>query len=197
MTMASFAEFSSRAASLPTWPMEIFTDLDCDADITRLENERLDILDAQEAAKEAGTARARKAGQGVNPRLAEIEAELKPLYERRAQSVAILKLREMPFGDWGRFVEQHPATKESAIDQVVGWGIVSVVAVSESLGDFIVGWDEEVIPSGAWTDDHTAKIPSGQIQTLIREIVHHQQKLWEIPPKSQSGSGATEDSATA
>lgn len=194
--MASFAEFSSRAASLPTWPMEIFTDLECDADITSLENERMDILEAQDAAKEAGTARARKAGQGKNPRLAEIETALKPLYERRAQSVAILKLREMPFGDWGRFVEEHPAS-ESAIDKVVGWGIVSVVAVSEALGEFIVGWDEEVIPSGAWTADHTAKIPSGQIQTLIREIVHHQQKLWEIPPKSQSGSGPTEDSATA
>lgn len=194
--MASFAEFSSRAASLPTWPMEIFTDLECDADITNLEDERADILEAQEAAKEAGTTRARKAGQGVNPRLAEIEAELKPLYERRAQSVAVLRLREMPFGDWGRFVEEHPAS-ESAIDKVVGWGIVSVVAISEALGEFIVGWDEERIPDGAWTADHTAKIPSGQVQTLIREIVHHQQKLWEIPPKSQSGSGPTKDSATA
>lgn len=195
--MASFAEFSSRAASLPTWPMEIFTDLDADADITRLETEREDILDAEEAAKEAGTTRARKAGQGANPRLKQIETELKPLYERRAQSVAVLKLREMPFGDWGRFVEAHPAVKESAIDQVVGWGIVSVVAISEALGEFIVGWDDEQIPAGAWTADHTAKIPSGQIQTLIREIVHHQQKLWEIPPKSLSGSGPTQDSATA
>lgn len=195
--MASFAEFTSRAAALPTWNVEIFTDLDSDADISRLEDERTDIQLADEQAKEAGTTRVRKAGRGVNPRLAEIEAELKPLYERRAASVAVLKLREMPFGDWGRFVEDHPAAEKSTIDAVVGWGIVSATAVTEALGEFIVAWDGEPVPAGAWTADHTAKIPSGQVQTLVQSIVHHQQKVWEVPPKLPSGSGSTKDSATA
>lgn len=198
--MASFAEFTVAPASMQTWSEKVPTDLSKTAALELLREEREALDEAEEAAKQAGTARARKAGSGVSPRRRELDAEIEKLEKALEVSEATLTLRVLDPGEWLQFVEEHPAADEDqpghTADVTVCRGWVSARALLDNIGRFIVGWNDETLAEGAWTAGHTKKIPPSNAQKLLQSIVdHHQRPV--ILPKSSSASSATGSSATS
>ena len=198
--MASFAEFTSAPASLQTWSEKIPTDLSRTAALELLREERETLDEAEAAEKQAGTARARKAGSGISPRRRELDTEIDKLEKALEGSEATLTLRVLDPGEWLQFIEEHPAAEEGepghASDAAVCRGWVSTKALLANVGRFIVGWNDEEIPEGAWTAEHSKKIPPANTQKLLQSIVdHHQRPV--ILPTSSSVSSTTKSSATS
>lgn len=198
--MASFAEFTTAPASLQTWSEKVPTDLSRTAALEQLREEREALDEAEAAEKQAGTARARKAGSGVSPRRRELDTEIEKLEKALEDSEATLTLRVLDPGEWLQFVEEHPAADEGepgyTADITVCRGWVSTKALLADIGRFIVGWNDEPLPDGAWTAEHTKKIPPSNTQKVLQSIVdHHQRPV--ILPKSSSASSTTRSSATS
>lgn len=197
--MASFAEFTTAPASLQTWSEKVPTDLSSTAALEILREEREALDEAEATQKQAGAARARKAGSGVSPRRRELDAEIEKLEKVLEESEATLTMRVFDPGEWIQFVEEHPAAEEGepghTMDVTVCRGWVSASALLENIGRFIVGWNDEPLGEGAWTAAHTKKIPPANTQKLLQSIVdHHQRPV--ILPKSSSASSPTRSSAT-
>lgn len=198
--MASFAEFTSAPASMQTWSEKVPTDLGKTAALELLREEREALDEAEAAEKQAGTARARKAGSGVSPRRRKLDTEIAELEKALEDSEATLTLRVLDPGDWLQFVEEHPAADEGepghTADVTVCRGWVNAKDLLANIGRFIVGWNDETLPEGAWTAEHTKKIPPANAQKVLQSIVdHHQRPV--ILPKSSSASSTTRSSATS
>lgn len=197
--MASFAEFTAAPASLTTWSQKVPTDLGRAAELELLRDELAAIEDSEGAAKEAGTARARKAAEGVNPRIPELKAVISDLEKVLEESEASVTLTVIPIGEWLQFCEDHPAAEEGTpaydFDLAYGRDAVSVSATQAELGKFITGWNGEPIPRGAWTIEHTNKIPPANVMSMIQSIVDHHHRA-VILPKSSSASSKNGTSAT-
>lgn len=197
--MTSFAEFTAAPASLTTWSQKVPTDLGRAADLELLRDELAEIQESEAAAKEAGTARQRKAAEGANPRIAELEAAISELEKVLEASEATVTLRVVPTGEWLRFAEEHPAAEEGEpghdYDLAFGREAVSARAVNDNLGMFISGWNGEPVPAGAWTIEHTNKIPPANVMAMIQSIVDHHHRA-VILPKSSSASSKNGTSGT-
>lgn len=198
--MASFAEFTAAPPSFQTWSKTVPTDLARAAELELLRVELLTLEEAEEAEKDAGTARARKAGRGANPRKAELATLIEEIEKVLEASEASLTLRVLDPGEWLQFVEQHPAADEGepgyTADTTIGRGWVSVTALLAEVGRFIVGWNDEKLPEGAWTAEHTKKVPPYYMQNVLQSIVDHHQRPVTLP-KSSAASSTTRSSASS
>lgn len=197
--MASFADFTAAPPSLQTWSKKVPTDLARAAELELLRAELLTIEEAEEADATAGTARARKAGRGANPRKAVLVTMIEEIEKVLEASEASLTLRVLDPGEWLQFVEKYPAADEGegghTADTTVTRGWVSAIALLDNVGRFIVGWNDEKLPEGAWTAEHTKKVPPYYLQNVLQSIVDHHQRPVTLP-KSSTASSTTGSSAT-
>lgn len=164
-----------------------------------LDLELLDLLAAEPGqVNESGnkTSAPRKAGEGPNPRIAEIRDAQIAMLPRLAEFQGEVGLRGMEGGDWWRWKEAHPADPDSAIDDELTGGLCSAKAVFDELGRFVVSWNGEALGPGEW-DSWTAKtIIFADRRDLVTAVVQMQEDGVDRAPKSLSGSSVTESSAT-
>ena len=198
--MANFAEFTAAPPSFQTWSKTVPTDLARAAELELLRTELATIEEAEEAEKDSGTARARKAGRGANPRKAELVSQIDEIEKVLEASEASLTLRVLDPGEWLQFVEKYPAAEEGepghTADTTITRGWVSASALLANVGRFIVGWNDEKLPEGAWTAEHSKKIPPYYMQNVLQSIVDHHQRPVTLP-KSSTASSTTRSSATS
>ncbi|MFJ9387700.1 hypothetical protein ACIRON_02695 [Nocardioides sp. NPDC101246] len=197
--MPTLAEVRARKQTLPTREKRVCLDLAAISEVEALENEKRNLL--VEASEREERGRARKASEGENPRLAEIEAEMEALFERMRESEGSITLRAVTGGEWHRFKEANPARGEDdpnhKLDDKVAWGVCNASVLLEELPRFVAAWDGEELQPGDWVTIADQLAPA-DLRDIVTTVVTMHENLNGaiVPPKSRSGSAKTEGSAT-
>lgn len=198
--MPTLAEVRARKQTLPTREKRVCLDLAAISEVEVLEAEKRDLLVEAEERKD-GTTRARKASEGANPRLAQIETEMEALFDRMRESEGSITLRAVTGGDWHRFKEANPARGEDdanhKLDEKIAWGVCNASVLLDELPRFVAAWEGEELQSGDWVTIADQLAPA-DLRDIVTTVVSMHENLNGaiVPPKSRSGSAKTEGSAT-
>ncbi|HEY9251011.1 MAG TPA: hypothetical protein VIP58_03475 [Nocardioides sp.] len=199
--MPTLAEVRARKQTLPTREKRVCLDLAAISEVEVLEAEKRDLLVEAEERKD-GTGRARKASEGANPRLAQIETEMEALFDRMRESEGSITLRAVTGGDWHRFKEANPARGEDdanhKLDEKIAWGVCNASVLLDELPRFVAAWEGEELQPGDWVTI-ADQIAPADLRDIVTTVVSMHENLNGaiVPPKSRSGSGKTEGSATS
>lgn len=197
--MPTLAEVRARKQTLPTREKRVCLDLAAISEVEVLEAEKRDLLVEAEERKDGG--RARKASEGANPRLAQIETEMESLFDRMRESEGSITLRAITGGEWHRFKEANPARGEDdanhKLDEKIAWGVCNASVLLDELPRFVAAWEGEELQSGDWVTI-ADQIAPADLRDIVTTVVSMHENLNGaiVPPKSRSGSGKTEGSAT-
>lgn len=206
--MPTLAEVRARKQTLPTREKRVCLDLAAISEVEVLEVKEGDLRLEVESLEKAEGARARKASEGKNPRLAEIETELaqikaekEALFDRMRESEGSITLRAVTGGEWHRFKEANPARGEDdanhKLDEKIAWGVCNASVLFDELPRFVAAWEGEELQPGDWVTI-ADQIAPADLRDIVTTVVGMHENLNGaiVPPKSHSGSGKTEDSAT-
>lgn len=207
--MPTLAEVRARKQTLPTREKRVCLDLAAISEVEVLEVKEGDLRLEVESLEKAEGARARKASEGKNPRLAEIETELaqikaekEALFDRMRESEGSVTLRATDGGKWHRFKEANPARGEdepklAKLDEKITWGVCNASALLDDLAEYVATWDGEELQPGDWATI-AVQIAPADLRDIVTTVVGMHENLNGaiVPPKSHSGSGKTEGSAT-
>ena len=206
--MPTLAEVRARKQTLPTREKRVCLDLAAISEVEVLEAKEGDLRLEATSLEEAATSRARKASEGKNPRLTEIETELaqikaekEALFDRMRESEGSITLRAVTGGDWHRFKEANPARGEDdanhKLDEKIAWGVCNASVLLDELPRFVAAWEGEELQPGDWVTI-ADQIAPADLRDIVTTVVSMHENLNGaiVPPKSRSGSGKTEGSAT-
>jgi len=205
-SLADLRAAKDRKPSLPTRIVKVCLDQDLLADIQRLTAEKRDLAVSAAVADDADEAKGgedggdgppqRLVGPPPPPRLAEIDAELEPLYERLRETEGELLIRAGDGGAWLRWKDAHPAREGSDVDERLSYGFCNATDLAADLGRYVVSWNGEEFAPGEWDDWFAAKVAPADIGECVRAVVElHEARVGA--PKSPSVSSEPEMSETA
>ena len=204
-SLADLRAAKDRKPSLPTRIVKVCLDQDLLADIQRLTAERRDLAVSAAVADDADEAKSaedgsdgppqRLAGPPPPPRLAEIDAELEPLYERLRETEGELLIRAGDGGAWLRWKDAHQAREGNELDDRLAYGYCNASDLASDLGKYVVGWEGDDFGPGEWDDWFAAKVAPADIGAIVSAVVEvHEARV--TAPKSPSTSSAPPTSAT-
>ena len=203
-SLADLRAAKDRKPSLPTRIVKVCLDQDLLADIQRLTAEKRDLAvsaavaaddvdDAAEDGKEG--APQRLAGPPPHPRVAEIDAELEPLYERLRETEGELLIRAGDGGAWLRWKDAHPARDDNAVDISLAFGYCNATDLANDLGKYVVAWNGDDFGPGEWDDWFRANVAPADIGAIVSAVVEvHEARV--TAPKSRSVSSDLPTSGT-
>lgn len=198
--MASLADLRAqkdKPASLPTRVISICLDQQILGDIQRLTAEKNDLLvqAAVDVNAEDKPSRPKRTGEGKNPRLAEIDAELEPLYARLREAEGELLLSAREGGAWLRWKDEHPPREKNESDDRLAYGLVNASDLLDDLGKYVVSWNGDDFGPGEWDGWFKAKVAPADLGALVSAVVElHESRV--SAPKSLSVSSEPLTSAT-
>lgn len=169
-------------------------------EVQQLEEERAEIKIAA-AGEEGQSKRPRRGGEGINPRLAEIDERLAELYEEMREHTGSLRLRALNSGKWRRWVDDNPARIAeygpkgepilNAIDVAAAYGYCDASALAETLAEYVVTWNDEPLDAAGWAFIAETAAP-GDLKELCKIVVQmHETVGSRAPGKSQKPSSKT------
>lgn len=194
----SLAELrSSTRTALPERSYSLCLSQSIVAEVQALEEERTELRASMPGQDDTGP---RRQGQGLPPRLAEIDARMAELYEEMREHTGELRLRGVTAGQWARWRDANPARIEgnhpdgrpiiNAIDSEVGYGYVNATALLASLGDYAVAYNGDQLASGDW-DFIAERAAAGDLKELCKLVVQLHEGAGLRAPKLQPPSSAT------
>lgn len=194
---------SQRPKTLPTREIPVCLDWDITNKMVRLESERGDLQVAEIEKREKTNARPKMA-EGANPRIDEIEQELRDLLDQQREATGMLTVRAIPGGEWALWKDEHPVrwtgTGDDRVmsesDRQIGYGLVDSTALLAELGRWLYLWEGEEVAA----EDRTAvleAISPGDQNEICRKVILLQEGSTTLAPKSQSASSTTEVSAAS
>lgn len=192
---------SQRPKTLPTREIPVCLDWDITNEMMRLETELGDLKVAAVEAREKTTAKP-KMSEGADPRIEEIEQQLRDLLDKQRESTGMLTVRAIQGGEWALWKDEHPArfngTGDDRVmnesDRQIGYGLVDSTALLAELGRWLYLWEGDEVSA----EDRTAvleAISPGDQNEICRKVILLQEGSTTLAPKSQSASSTTEDSA--
>lgn len=192
---------TQRPKTLPTREIPVCLDWDITNEMMRLENELGDLKVAAIEAREKTSAKPKMA-EGSNPRIDEIEQELRDLLDKQRDSTGMLTVRAIPGGEWALWKDEHPArwhgTGDDRVmnesDRQIGYGIVDSTALLSELGRWLYAWEGDVVADGDQAVLLEAVSPGDQNE-ICRKVILLQEGSTTLAPKSPSASSTTETSA--
>lgn len=192
---------SQRPKTLPTRDVPVCLDWDITNEMMRLENELGDLKVAAIEAREKTSAKPKMA-EGSNPRIDEIEQQLRDLLDKQREAIGMLTVRAIPGGEWALWKDEHPArwhgTGDDRVmnesDRQIGYGIVDSTALLSELGRWLYAWEGDVVADGDQAVLLEAVSPGDQNE-ICRKVILLQEGSTTLAPKSQSASSTTETSA--
>lgn len=192
----SLADLKAKPKQLPTRTVRICLDLEALAAVQRLDAERRDLeLESQQPAE--GDQRPKRVGEGPNPRIAEIVAEIAALWDTMRESEGDLLLRAVSGGDWQRFKDDNPARENSKTDEAITYGICDSSALLADLGRYVVSWNAEPFEPGAWDDWFAAQVAPADLSELCSTVVQIHEARVVVPKALSTGSSVTPEPATS
>lgn len=201
----SLAEMrQSPIVGLPERTVEICLAQPLMAKVQRLteEIESLRLLDAIAPSDEEGHSdeKPRRLGAGVNPRIAEAEAEREATWEEMREHTGLLRLRGVTSGDWRRWAISNPArdaeTHGGKVDIAVAKGWCNADAVASDLGRYAVAWNDEPLAEGDWEFIANRAAP-GDLKKAVAEVVEmHEGEGMRAPKASPTRSSSNPSSGT-
>lgn len=198
LSLADLRKEKEKPASLPTRVVKICLDQALLSDIQRLTAEKSDIataaaLAAADSDDSAGPPR--RQGQGVDPRLAEIDAELEPLYERLRETEGELLISARDGGEWIRWKDAHPPRENNEVDDRLAYGLCNAADLVADLGKYIVAWNGDDFGPGEWDGWFASKVAPADLGECTKAVVEvHEARV--SAPKSLSTSSAPQTSVT-
>lgn len=189
-TLADLRKEKDQPAQLPTRVIKACLDQSLLADIQRLTSEKSDLL--TESVRTTGEGEQagppKRQGEGTNPRLAEIDAELEPLYQRLRDTEGEILLRATDGGSWLRWKDAHPAREGNESDERFAYGFCNATDLMGDLGKFVISWDGDEFGPGEW-DWFSKKVAPADLAECVKAVVEmHESRI--SAPKSQSTSSA-------
>lgn len=196
-SLADLRADKERPASLPTRAVTICLDQKLLADIQRLTLEKNDLLvqAAVESSDEDKPGRPKRQGEGKNPRLAEIDAEIEPLYAEMREASGEILLRARPGGEWLRWKDEHPAREKNESDDRLAFGLCNAADLLDNLGKYVVSWNGDEFGPGEWDGWFKGKVAPADLGALVTAVVEmHESRV--TAPKSPSTSSELPTSVT-
>lgn len=197
------ADMLAEAPSMPTSVHYVCLDGEAIAQIQLLQREQAVIRAEAAQAADSGITKARKASEGAprpDPRIAALDKRLDELDDRRRSRSGDLTLRAGSGGEWTRWMAEHPAREDNALDENVALGYCNAEDLIEDLGKYVETWDggegPETLTKSDWTKLRERLHPK-TLHDLATAVVKLHATTWAALPKSQSGSEAKATSATA
>jgi hypothetical protein len=196
-SLADLRKTKDQPASRPTRIVKACLDQALLADIQRLTVEKTDLLmsaplDGDGEQGENGPPR--RVGQGMNPRIAEIDAELEPLYQRLRDAEGEILLSATDGGTWLRWKDAHPAREKNEVDERLAYGLANATDLLEDLGKYVVSWNGDDFGPGEW-DWFSQKVAPADLGACISAVVElHESRI--SAPKLRSVSSEPPTSAT-
>lgn len=198
-SLADLRKEKDEPARLPTRVLKVCLDQALLSDIQRLTAEKSDVMVAaamrssEEGGEQSGPPK--RMGQGLDPRIAEIEAELEPLYQRLRDTEGELLLRATDGGVWLRWKDSHPARKDNEADDRLAFGFCNASDLVDDLGKYVVSWNGDEFGPGEWDGWFRGKVAPADLGACVSAVVEmHEQRV--TAPKSQSTSSEPPTSET-
>ena len=180
-SLADLRAAKDRKPSLPTRIVKVCLDQDLLADIQRLTAEKRDLAVSAAVADDADEAKGgedggdgapqRLVGPPPPPRLAEIDAELEPLYARLRETEGELLIRAGDGGAWLRWKDAHPAREDNAVDISLAFGYCNATDLANDLGKYVVAWNGDDFGPGEWDDWFRANVAPADIGAIVSAVV--------------------------
>lgn len=195
-SLADLRKKKDEPASLPTRVVKACLDQSLLADIQRLTAEKTDLIVAGAGTRASADAdddtqdgTPRRVGQGVNPRIAAIDAELEPLYQRLRDTEGEILLRATDGGTWLRWKDAHPPREKNEVDERLAYGLANATDLLDDLGKYAVAWNGDDFGPGEWAW-FSKKVAPADLNACISAVVElHESRI--SAPKSLSNSSAT------
>jgi len=193
---------SQRPKTLPTREVPICLDWDITNTLARLETELGDLKVAAIEAREKTTAKP-KMSEGENPRIAEVETQMRDLLDQQRDATGHLTIRAIDGGVWAAWKDEHPARFYGAgddrlineSDRQITYGLVDSTALLTDLKKWLHGWEGEELTTDADKVTMLEAIAPGDQNEICRRIIGLQEGSTPLAPKSRSVSSSTETSA--
>lgn len=193
---------SQRPKTLPTREVPICLEWDITNTIVRLETELGDLQVAALEAREKTTAKP-KMSDGENPRIAEVEAEMRDLLDQQRDAIGHLTIRAIDGGVWAAWKDEHPARFHGAgdermmneSDRQITYGLVDSTALLADLKLWLYLWEGDELAAAEDKTTMLEAIAPGDQNEICRSIITLQEGSTPLAPKSRSASSSTETSA--
>lgn len=197
MSLADLRRQKDQPASRPTRVVRACLDQSLLADIQRLSEEKrvllLETPTVDEDGEQAGPPQ-RTGGSRHGARLAAIDDELEPLYQRLRDTEGEILLRATDGGSWLRWKDAHPAREGNEVDDRLAYGLANATELLEDLGKYAVSWNGDDFGPGEW-DWFSQKVAPADLGACITAVVEmHESRV--SAPKSRSTSSDLPTSAT-
>jgi hypothetical protein len=149
---------------------------------TQMLHEELATLPAQKRAADDSEREGapRRAGEGVDPRYAEIEARMEAIFEEMDEHTGELRLRAVPNGTWREWVDEHPAREDNKRDEQVTFGICNADALVDDLGMFAHTWNGDELKPGDW-DFVASKAAPADLKAMAGLVVVMHERVVDLP----------------
>lgn len=194
---------TQRPKTLPTREIPVCLDWDITNEMARLDNELSDIKIAAAEAREKTNAKPKMA-QGVDPRIEEIEQQLRDLLDKQREETGMLTIKAIPSGEWALWKDEHPVRwlgegddrvmNES--DRQLTFGMCDSTALLGELGRWLHKWEGDEVATGDRPAVLDAISPGDQGE-ICRQVVRLQEGSTGFAPKSRNASSTTESSAAS
>lgn len=197
-TLAELRAAKDEPASLPTHLARICLDQKVLANIQRLTAEKNHLLltTPAPADDEEKEARPRRAGEKVDPRIAEIDAELEVQYDEMRENEGELLLRAGDGGVWLRWKDDHPPREGNESDERLAYGLCNAADLMDELGTYVAAWNGDDLGPGEWDSWFKSKVAPADLGALVNAVVQmHESRI--LVPKSSTGSSGRLTSVTA
>lgn len=188
-TLAELRAEKAQPASLPTHLARLCLDQKVLANIQRLtaEKHHIEITTPAPVDDDEKQTRPRRAGEGVNPRLAQIDAELEAEYDAMREAEGELLLQAGEGGAWLRWKDDHPPREGNESDERLAYGLCNAADLMDDLGSYVVSWNGDDFGPGEWDDWFKAKVAPADLGALVNAVVAmHESRI--LVPKSSTGS---------
>lgn len=202
MSKSSLADLRAQAATKPTsYPTRVLPDVCLDqeatAEVQRLMAER-EALEREDRATTADDENAppKRMGQGRNPRIAELDAEIEARWEKMRPNSGEVLLQGIDGGEWLRWKDANPPREGNQSDELLTFGLCNATALAADLGRYVKAWNGEALGPDDWSGWMGKRMSPADQGAAVRIIVElHETRL--SVPKSQPLSSTTGPDETA
>jgi hypothetical protein len=122
----------------------------------------------------------RRAGEGVDPRAAEIQTRMGELWDEMDEHTGELRLRAIKDGDWRLWVDEHPAREDNKRDAQVTYGLCDADALIDDLGRYAATWNGEDLAPGDW-DFIESKASTADKKAMATTVLVMHEQVVDLP----------------
>lgn len=201
MTKSSLADLRAQAAKKPTsYPTRVLPDVCLDQEATakvqRLVAEKNE-LEAESrsslSAEDAADGPPKRVGEGPNPRIAELDAEIDACWNEMRPNSGELLLMGIDGGEWLRWKDANPPREGNQSDELLTFGLCNAVALAADLGRYVKAWNGEELGPDDWSGWMSKRVSSADQGAAVRAIVEMHETRLNVPKERKPSSVTVPD----